>query len=55
MYKLIDFPEIQTYQMYDGFDDNSYLCAEISGAYFVDEEFVNLVDSGKATLASEYR
>ena len=54
LYYLIDFPEVQTYQMYEGFDDNSYMCNDIMGAYFVDKEWADEVDAGNVQKTEEY-
>lgn len=49
LFVLVEFPEVQKYMELDEFDENSYLCAEISSAYFIDAEWKSKVDTDELT------
>ncbi len=40
MYELIEFPEVQVYQEEPDFEENSYVCVDEDGAFFVDVEWL---------------
>lgn len=49
-YYLIDFPEIQDYQIREGYNEHSYICADINGAAFVEKEWADAVDRNEIPI-----
>ena len=44
-YVLVEFPEVQKYMDLDEFEDNSYLCTEISSVYFINADWKHQIDN----------
>lgn len=45
LFEIVEFPEIQNYQDQPEFGDNSFVCVEIDGAYFVNAEWKSKIDN----------
>lgn len=43
---LIEFPDIQDYQIHVGYSEHSYMCTDIAGAAFVEADWADAVDKG---------
>ena len=41
-YILVHFPEVQNYMEEGWFDEEAYICIEITGSYFIPQQYITI-------------